>query len=315
MNIDYTKLNHVTNIHEKYAISQLEDNLKSFLDWSLLQIDGYINVHANNGGRSTLYTMKPSIDPANSSALSAKIWETPVKDWIWESGQPDAPSSLVPISGVNVNNVFLPAPSGSGNYTYYINYPLGRIVFTNPISNDSEVYISYSYRYIQIYKANESNWWKQLSDISYQANNNSNYATLLSENRVNLPFIIIETVSRNQQIPWELGSSKNRIIQDVLLHVFSDNPSQRTTISDILLAQKDKGIILYDINKVAKNGVYGLNYRGEKNINGLNYQQIITNPEYQYKYCYIKNAIMSENNAFSSSLFNSVIRWSIEIFP
>jgi hypothetical protein len=315
MTLDYTKFNHVTNIHQKYAVSQLEDNIKSFLDWAFLQIDGYVNVQMNSG-LATLYTMKPSINPnPTSTALVSSVWETPVKDWIWESCGQHTPSGLIPISGVKVSGSFLPAPTGSGSIGYYINYPLGRIVFDNPINNNSSVLISYAYRYVQIYKANESNWWKQLSGVSYQPTSNPNYATLLSENRVNLPFIIIETIARNQQIPNELGTSENRIIQDLLLHIFTDNPVQRSTLADILLAQKDKSIILYDSNKLVKNNTNPLNYRGEKNPNGLNYCEIVSDSNYQYKYSFIKNANTVEINNFSASLFNSVIRWSVEIFP
>jgi hypothetical protein len=313
MTPDYTKFNHITNIHEKHAVSQLEDNVKTFLDWAFLQIDGYVNVQINSG-LSSLYTMKPSVNPT-STATSSAIWETPVKDWVWESCGQDTPAGLLPVSGVSVSGTFLPAPTGSGNIGYYINYPLGRIVFDNPISNSSPVLVSYAYRYVQIYKANESNWWKQLSGVSYQPNSNLNYGTLLAENRVNLPFIIIETIARNQQIPHELGTSENRIVQDLLLHIFTDNPVQRATISDILLAQKDKGLILYDTNKLVKNNTYPLNYRGEKNTNGLNYCQIVSDANYQYKYSFIKTANTIETNNFSAALFNSIIRWGVEIFP
>ena len=126
---------------------------------------------------------------------------------------------------------------------------------------------------------------------------------------------MIEIIPRTIQTPYQIGTSRNIIIQDVLLHIFAENITQRNTIIDILLLQKDKQTYLYDIQKIITAGVFKLNYRGEINNNGLNYGQLITNSIYQSNTVYISNATTSEFNTISSTLHNAIIRWTIEILP
>ena len=85
----------------------------------------------------------------------------------------------------------------------------------------------------------------------------------MANNRVQPPFIVIETIARNQQIPLELGSYRQILRQDVLLHIFTQNTNQRDSLVDTLLLQKDKSLALYDTDKLVKNNKYELNYRGE----------------------------------------------------
>lgn len=308
-----TQFQHVTSIGQRDAIGNLEDNLKGFLDWSFLNIGAYINVTMPTSGIDgiALHQLKPVSDPSQKS----KIWQAPIKDWIYETGVNG--QNPINISGIFVNNTFLPAPTGSGNYTYSINYPLGHISFTNNISTNSIVELEYSYRYVQVYKANESPWWKELQDNTYNTayfKSNKDYSTITANHIIQMPSIMIEPIARTVQIPVELGSTRNRIIQDVLLHVFTENPAQRSNLMDILLLQKDKTIVLYDISKVIKNNVFPLDYKGQINPSGLNYEQIVDNIEYyQYK-ATINNSIISEINNFSNSLYNGIIRWSVEIF-
>jgi hypothetical protein len=313
---DYAKFNHITNINEKYAISQVEDNLKHFLDWSFLQIDAYVNVNMVPGTPSGLYTLNPQPSPTGNPSNKSSTWEGPTKDWVYENGDGFDPSKNInQVSGIYLNNTFLPAPTGSGNYGYHVNYPLGKITFDNPVSINSSVKLDYAYRYVQIYKSNESVWWKELTRTLYSSINNSPYSQILSSHKIQMPFIMIEIISRNNQEAYELGNSKNMITQDILFHIFTETVAQRVSLMDILLTQKDKGLILYDINKVVKNAVYPLNYRGEQNLSGLPYNQLVSNSEYQYKKCYVKSADTVEMNNFSTSLFNGIIRWSLKIFP
>lgn len=308
-----TQFQHVTSIGQREAIGNLEDNLKGFLDWSFLNIGAYVNIEIPTSGidGTLLHQLKPVTDPSQKS----KIWQSPYKEWIYETGIPN--QNPISISGIYLNNTFLPAPTGSGSYGYSINYPLGNISFTNPVASTSKVELEYSYRHVQVYKANESPWWKEIQDQTYNVANfksNRDYSTITSNHIIQMPAIMIEPIARTVQIPIELGSTQNWIIQDVLLHIFTENPVQRSNLMDILLLQKDKTISLYDVNKVIKNNVFPLNYKGQINPSGLNYYQIISNNQYYQHKATIKNSIISEINNFSSSLFNGIIRWSVEIF-
>lgn len=306
-------------IGQKDGISGLEDNIKSFLDWSFLHIGAFVNVSIPTSGidsSSNFHYLKPASDPAQKT----RMWEGYRKDWVYEnnllgSGVSYQNSQPYSISGIYLNGTFLPTPTGSGNYGYNINYPLGRVVFDNNIASSSKVSLEYSYRYVQVYKSNEAQWWKEVQKETY---NPSSYKpsgdfSITANHRVQLPAIMIETIPRMVQQPYELGTTKNIIIQDVLLHVFTENPGQRNNIVEILVLQKDKTLRLYDVNKVVKNNVCPLNKHGNINNSGLNYDVLSNN--YAQHWCTIKDSTIGELNILSSNLFNGVIRWSMEIFP
>jgi len=303
----------VESIGKKNAVASLEDNLKGFLDWSFLHVGGFINVEIPTSGLqgSSFHQLKAVSDPSQKT----KIWEAPRKDWVYETGVSYNSTSPTAISGVSLNGVFLPAPTGSGTYAYNINYPLGRIEFSSNVSATSAVSLEYSYRYVQTYKANESLWWKELQSDTYNPANfkPSGDYSITANHRIQLPAIIIETVSRTVLTPRELGTAQNIILQDVLLHIFTQNINQRNILTETLLLQKDKTLNLYDISNIISDTKYPLNRNGSINPSGLTYPQLCS--EYRSNTCCIKNSSISETNQLTSSLYNSVVRWSIEIFP
>jgi hypothetical protein len=310
-----TQFHNVGSITYKDKISNLEDNLKSFLDWSFLNIGGFINVSTPTvaiTGTVGFQTLKLSTDP---TVAGNRLWEAPRKDWVYESGIVYSGVSPSLFSGVYLNNAFLPAPSGSGSYTYSVNYPLGQIKFTNAVSATSSVTAGYSYRYVQTYKSTDSLWWKEVQKETYNPANyksNGDYA-ITSIHRVQLPAVIIELAPRTELTPFQLGTTQNVWTQDVFLHIFSPTATQRNVLIDILLAQKDKVLFLYDSDKVAKNQVYSLTSEGSINRNGQNYPGLVAN--FRQYWCNIKSSSLGEINTLSSNLYNGLIRWSIEIFP
>jgi hypothetical protein len=309
-----TTFNHVTDIGQRDIVSSLEDNVKSFLDWSFLNIGGFINVGIPISTTSGPYKLTPiSGDP---SVVYPRTWESTRKDWIYETGVTYNNTHPTNISGINLNGTFLPAPTGSGAYTFWINYPLGRVTFNNNIAANSNITLAYSFRFVQVYKANENSWWKDIQDNQYNPSNVlAGSGTSYLANGMQLPAIVIETAPRSISIPHELGSTANILRQDLLLHIFTENPVQRNNLIDIMLKQKDKTLNLYNINKLVKNNRQSLNYRGEANSNRLNYDQIVNDNAFIFKRCYIHNAILSEIQSFSSTLHHGVIRWTMEIFP
>jgi hypothetical protein len=310
-----TQFHNVGSITYKDKLSNLEDNLKGFLDWSFLNIGGFVNVTKPTVGITGVagfHSLKLSTDP---TVQGNRLWEAPRKDWVYESGVSYSGMSPLPISGIYLNNTFLPAPTGSGNYGYNINYPLGQIYFTNPVSSTSSVTTEYSYRYIQTYKSSDSLWWKEVQKETYNPANykpNGDYA-ITSVHRVQLPAIMIELAPRTELTPFQLGTTQNVWTQDVFLHIFTATATQRNIIIDILLAQKDKVLYLYDSDKVAKNQAYSLTSSGSINPNGQSYPALVNN--FKQYWCTIKSSSLGEINSLSSSLYNGIVRWSIEIFP
>jgi hypothetical protein len=308
--------NLVSSIGYTGPVASLEDNLKSFLDWSFLNIGAFVNITIPDSGITggVFHELKPVLDP---SLPANRVWEAPRKDWVYETGIPYTGNTPISISGIYLNNTFIPGPTGSGRYTYNINYPLGRITFDNTVGSNSKVALDYSYRYVQVYKANESPWWKQLEEQSYDPSNfkNNGDYNITSNHRIQLPAIIIELAPRVTLTPYELGTTTNIILQDVFLHVFTESPIQRDNLINILLLQKDKSLRLYDLNKVIKDNVQPLDHMGRPNPNRLNFDQLINNNTYKYKYYNIKNINLSELNIITAGLYNGILRLSVEIFP
>lgn len=310
-----TQFHNVNSITYKDKISNLEDNLKSFLDWSFLNIGGFVNVKRPTVGITGVagfHTLKAVPDP---TIQGNRLWEATRKDWIYESGVSYSGTSPSSFSGVYLNNTYLPAPTGSGNYGYSVNYPLGQIRFTNAVSSTSSVTAEYSYRYVQTYKSNDSLWWKEVQKETYNPANykaNGDYS-ITSVHRIQLPAVIVELAPRTELLPFQLGTTENIWIQEVFLHIFAPTATQRNILIDILLSQKDKTLFLYDSDKVAKNQKYSLNSNGSINNNGHNYPELVS--QFRHYWCTINNSSLGEINLLSSSLYNGLVRWSIEIFP
>ena len=284
-----TQFHNVRSITQKDKISSLEDNLKSFLDWSFLNIGGFVNVGNPSpaiSGTSGFHTLKLAPDP---TVAGNRLWQSIRKDWVYESGVNYNNTSPTIFSGVYLNNIFLPSPTGSGSYGYSVNYPLGQIKFNNAVSSSSSVVASYSYRYIQTYKASDSIWWKEVQKETYIPSNykaNGDYS-ITSTHRVQLPAIILELAPSTKLKPYELGTTENIWTQEIFLHIFAQSATQRNTLIDILIAQKDKVLHLYDSDAVAKTLSFGLDKYGAINPNGKNYPQLVD--EFQYNYFTIIN--------------------------
>ena len=130
-----------------------------------------------------------------------------------------------------------------------------------------------------------------------------------------MPAIIVETIAKNYQTPYELGNTKNILTQDVLLHIFTENAVQRDKIIDILLKQKDKQTYLLNINNIIKDNKFKLKYDGQLNPDGLNYGDLINNVQYRKNSFFVETSTLTELNKIGSILFNGIVRWSIKIFP
>lgn len=291
----------VHSIGDRHPLSAIEENLKSLLDWSFVNIGGFININipTTDIQNSSLHKLSVVEDPSYSANT---VWKTVKKDWIYETGILHDGSSPIQISGVYLNGTFLSGPNGYGAYTYSLDYPNGRVIFDNPVNKNSNIQMEYSYRYIQTYKSSDHRNLEINPEI-------------LSSHNIELPAILIEMTDRTDQKPFELGNSRNIIFQDVLLHIMAKNATQRNNIANTLLLQKDKFFHLYDINKIIENGVYPFDYKGSVNISRLNYDLLVQNNQYiQHKAC-IKNAMITEFNLIADTIYHSIVRWTIEIFP
>lgn len=281
-----------------YSImAQVEENLKAYLDYSFLQIGGFVNVSSGN----TIYNINNTKTTlSQASYIPGKTWETYRKDWVYETGIYYNSITPTQVSGVIVNNIFLPAPTGSGIYSYKLDYPNGQIVFDRPIPTGSKVSVNYSYRKCQVYKSSTSHWWGEFK--------NAIYSDLPNEYSIQTPAIIIEPTNRSSLIPYQLGDRSFFVDQDMLLYIFSDSAVERNNLCDKIRLQKEKTLRMYDINKIIKSGVYPLRYDGQINNSGQNYQNLLLNPDYSYLKLFIKDVNLLGLETYSKKLFWCILR-------
>jgi hypothetical protein len=303
----------VESIGNYYLYTQLEHNLKSFLDWGFINIGGFVNISrpsSNINSTAAFHKLALRQDP---SLQKNRVWETFKKQWVYESGINFNGSAPIAISGVYVNNTFVPGPTGNPQYPYSFNYELGRVTFPSGLPANASVEMNYCFRTIQTYKANDNlNDWKELQQLTYKRGDVD--AAIPSNHRIQMPCVVIEPVAESNFKPYELGTKKYWADQDVLLHVFTENYVDKNNIIDIIRLQKDKEIRLYDINKVVANKVYPLNPNGSKNIYGQNYNQLVDDSsEYLWRIGHIDNITVMDMESLNNKVYYSTIRLGVKI--
>lgn len=279
-----TALKGFDNVGQSMLSDTLETNLVSWFQWGFLEKGGFWNVKIPTSGAygGEAHRLRPVADP---SYTNGQVWEAYRQDWIWETGVNYAVQPIR-VSGVFVDGNFKPA-TGVGAYKHYIDYRFGKVVFDTPISTGAKVTCEYSYRLYNVTPGN-TEWWRQIQTRSYRIDNN-NFGTMgsgmwnvLAENRIQLPAIIVQVIPSNRRHGYEIGSEAHTVQQDVLFHVVSETSYDTNQLSDIITAQQDSRIILFNKNDVLEQERFALDYRGSPAQSGLMYPDLIKGPPNGY---------------------------------
>ena len=307
-----TQFKEVNNISDDFLLNILESNLKMFFDWSFLNIGAWFDaIDGNNtiyGGRQHSQLL-PVYDPAYSDG---QVWQGIRKDWVWEKNFTYNTNSPLELNSVLVDGSPV---SKSGNFV--TNYPLGRIIFNNPINIGSIVNASYSYRFVQVHRASESPWFNIIQQSSYNTSNQDITLTedgdwaIGSNHRVQLPAIVIESLPRSRSLPYEIGSSSLVIEQDIGLYILAENKNDRNKLLDIIRLQQDHTILLFNTNALAQNDKYPLDYNGDLKTDPLMYPDIVT--QYPWRKCWLKNINLFEIDSPHPNLHQGMARITSEI--
>jgi hypothetical protein len=326
---DYTSLKGVTHVGDSKMLTILENNLKSFLDWGLLGIGAWFDVDIPTSGvyGGTFHKLRLVDDP---SYTAGQVWEAPRKDLVWESGVSypggTGVNDPIQISGVYIGGTQSEHFKAFENteYPHHVNYPLGRVVFdsdvvgSGSVTTTTDVYMDYSYRWVQTYIAGNAPWWQELQYGSFRVD--SEHATqtgsgdwsIGAQHRVQLPAIVIEAVPRRTSKGYELGSAKLRVSQDVLFHVLAETKWERDQIVDILTLQNQKTIYLFNVNTLSESNDYPLDDRGMK-VNNSNYPDFVSESGYRYSRVYFKDSVLSQVQSPNPALKEATVRTTFEI--
>lgn len=288
----------------------LEANLKMYYDWAFLGIGGWTDVNIPTSGiYSTDFSrLRPVSDP---NYTNGQVWETPRKDLVWETGitytdPTGGTHTPIPVGTPTVNGV---AATG-----YYVDYINGRLVFNSPVSTSSVVKMPYAYRSVQIYKSDQAQWWREIQQNAYRTDNtqylqsSSGIWSLFSQNRVQLPAVIIEVVPRGNAVGLELGGTlKQR--RDVEFTILSETPWERKNLMDIFNAQVDKSYYLFDINTALRE--WPLDYRGS--LTGTReYPYFISEEGHRWRKMHAEDSFIINVGEIHNRLYISTVRTTTE---
>jgi hypothetical protein len=270
-----------TTFGDATITTHVRENLISFFDYGLIEKSGFINVEIPTTGYygGLEHQLRAVDDPRYDYG---QVWEGFRSNWVWESGLGALTSSdnaNPGVSGVYVNDAFY-STSTTGTYSHYINHPLGRVIFDSPIDTNSTVTCQYSYKYVNITRADGLEWFKQVQQYSERADNtnfvnNSGEWAILGDNRLQLPAIGIELINSRKMTPHALGGGQH-IFTDFLFHCVAEDAYTRDHLMDIVSLQNDKVLKAYDLDDISSNNVFPLDYRGVPVSGALTYPNLVS---------------------------------------
>ncbi len=306
----FTKLKGITDITESTLCDQLESNLIEFFNWGLLGVGAFFNVTKSLGDSRLRIVEFPG-------ETKGKIWEPFRNNIVWESGV-EYGLQPIAISGVYVNNVFVPA-SASGTYAHYVDYERGVVVFNNALPTTSDVRLEYTYRYFN-FDSSDAQWFRQVMFDSFRVDDNqffqygSGVWNTLSKNRVQLPAVVVEAVPRRTFVPYQIGGGQ-KIRQDVLFHIFTEFPWDRKTLLDVISYQNEKTIRGFDKNLIARDNKFAFTETGALSPYALTYPQLVA-PTGVGGF-YWKNirfdGVTSQESISLPPLYQAVVRGTFEV--
>jgi hypothetical protein len=316
MATDNTKLKGIYDLSDFTLNDQIEDNIIMFFNWGLLQIGAFSTVryHKTTPVGKDMSRLRPVEDP---NYQRGQVWEAFKNDWVWESGVEFA-YQPIQVSGVYINGTFY-----SGNHPTYghkVNYPLGRILFNSVLPLNTVVNVEYTYRNYTFQSADVP-WFRQIMFNAFSVTEDnfqlygSGVWSVLSEDRVQLPAIIVETVPKRTFKPMALGGGQI-IYQDVMFHVFTENPWDRKKIIDAISLQNDKTIVMFDKNIMASQDRYPLDYYGSVNQGAITYPVMVL-PSGQGGFAWKKLRFMGMTTSESVAappLYQAAVRATCEIY-
>jgi hypothetical protein len=264
--------------------THVRENLISLFDYGLLEKSAFVNVDVPSTGYygGLDHRLRLVKDPRFTDG---QVWEGFRSNWVWESGlgaYTSTNNARPGVSGVYINEAFYPT-STTGIYSHHINHPLGRVVFGSPIPASSVVSCRYSYKYVNVTKADGLEWFKQVQEYSERSDNsnfvnNSGEWGILADNRLQLPAIGIEVINDRNMTPHALGGGQH-VYTSFLFHCVAEDVYTRDHLVDIVSLQNEKVAQSYNLDKISSSNAFPLDYRGVPISGALSYPRLISTYE------------------------------------
>jgi hypothetical protein len=317
----YYPLKGFNSIHDDIFNNNVQDSLIEYLDWALLDKGNYFNVTKGelspNGQDMSKLRMS-----SNDAYVSGQVWEGFRANWVWQSGVSgvDMEAPIVGtniekpgISGVYIDDQFEPT-SGVGQYSHYVDYFNGRVVFDNALPTGTTVQAEYSYKYINVVYANNVPWLREIQTKTQQPissfyKQSTGAWDIPPESRLQLPAIAIEVVPTRKFKGYQLGGGQ-WVYTDILAHCIAEDEMTRNKLVDIISFQNDKIVYNIDSNALNSDDAYPLDQNGSPNPSALLYPEILK--KYVKNEFRIMNTTVEGMDMLSPDLFGGIVRFTTE---
>ena len=310
------KFKGVTDYGNSLVSDQITTNLSEWLKWGFLGIGAFTNVRfAASGVYGGQLDKLRLVDDPNYNA--GQVWEGFRNNWVYESGvnygyQP------VQISGIFTDSTWRPL-NEAGAYSYYINYPLGQVVFNTAIPTNTNVRLEYSYRHVNIQTADVP-WFREVMLNSFRPDNQqflqvgSGAWNVLAQNRIQLPAVIVEAIPQFRFKGAALGGGQNHF-HDVLFHVIAENPWERNQIADCIAYQNDSTVAFFDVNEMVAQNRFPLNQYGALQSGATNWPVWIAGTGLgglHWKTAFLQNTVGMEGPQ-TPLVFTGIVKTTCEV--
>lgn len=311
-----TNLKGITTFGDATVTTHVRENLISFFDYGIIEKSGFVNVQIPSTGYygGNDHQLRVVDDPRYTYG---QVWEGFRSNWVWESGLGALTSTdeaYPGVSGVYVDGSFY-STATTGDYAHYINHPLGRVVFDSAIDTDLTVTCEYSYKYVNVTRADGLNWFKRIQENSERSDdtnfiNNSGEWGILGDNRLQLPAIGIELVNSRKMTPHAIGGGQH-IFTDFLFHCVAEDVYIRDHLVDIVSLQNDKTIQTYNLDAISLDNAFPLDYRGVPISGALLYSNLIS--EYEGSHIRFLDASIDSIYSLSPSIHIGTVKLKTEV--
>lgn len=246
--------------------SLLKLNYKLFVDMHMLREGAFTTITSGtqfyDGSSLSLLLPDTSADDTFFGVSDGQIWQSPYRQWVYESG--------VPIDGTNVSD---PPIVASGLYIegafrstddpefgHTIDFKNGRIIFNNQQPLTLQVHADFSARDVRVGFEHDFNqqFNQGVLELKYFTNPLTSMQVVYPSGNIQpFPAIFIEVDDRTLQ-GYELGNRSAIITDEVKFHIWALDDLQRDNIVDILTGQWRKSVPMIDFNRapLPLSGIY-----------------------------------------------------------
>lgn len=285
---------------------QIQQNLKWFIDWNLLQngayeIYEYDSVSWFDNDESQLHVVP------DERYEQGRIWEGAGREWSWESGVSLGSGAINPfrVSGVYIDGIFNPIDSVGIN-SHHVDYTHGRIIFDEPKNSEDDIRAEYTKRSVYVGFADDPEFRiLMLNAVEEFLTDSLPSGTTSREHQIWLPSIFIE-VTNGEQRGLQLGGGQIKT-RYVTFHIFADTPQDRNLLMDWLDYQGRSTFWMADLNNIT----FPFDQYGDIVPGVTNWVDMVS--AHPWKKLRTIASKPTKINSLNSQLFRARVVWEIEV--